>query len=353
MKLKDTAPLFYVVLLGAFLWLGWLVMKPFIPGMVWAAVLVVTFKPLQERLVRLVRGKAWIAAGIVTVLVAAFVVVPIVVAAVQVVQGGIQLYHWTETAYTEQGSDLGARERWPWLEDATERAKELIGLANFDVKAAAIGLAKNVGTAVAAKAPKVLGATVGLVFSFLVMLVMMMVFFAEGPRLAVVLASFLPVPRDDADRIVSELGLMTRSVFISVGLTALVQATLAGIALAVLGVDNAFPLGAAMFFASVLPGGTALVWIPVVIGLFATGHPWKAAILAAWCAGVVSTIDNVLRPYFARGGVKLPTAVLILGLLGGLVAFGLVGLFLGPIVLYVLKELLGVYRREVNDGQPA
>ena len=139
---------------------------------------------------------------------------------------------------------------------------------------------------------------------------------------------------------------MTRTVFISVGFTALVQAGLGTIALLVLGVPNAFTLGAAMFFVALLPGGTALIWVPVAIWLGTNGHEWKAVILVAWGAGVISTIDNVLRPYFAKDGVKLPTMMLFLGLVGGLFAFGIVGLFVGPIVLYLLRELTTAMQQE-------
>ena len=68
--------------------------------------------------------------------------------------------------------------------------------------------------------------------------------------------------------------------------------------------------------------------------------------MVAWGAGVISTIDNVLRPFFAKDGVKLPAMMLFLGMLGGLLAFGIVGLFVGPIVLYLLREITAVMRRE-------
>ncbi len=351
MTLRETAPLLYAALLAVFVWLAARVLGPFLPGITWAAVLVVVFRPLHDRVKVELGGRAWLASLLLTVLVALLVVVPIVIAAVRVTNAAIDAYQWTQTAYEQQGADLGVRERWPWVEDAITRASELVGVAHIDVQAAALDLAKRVSSFVAAKAPSVLGGAFGLAFSFIVMLFMMVSFFHHGPALAHTLASVLPIPRSDAIRILNELAIMTRSVFVSVSLTALIQAALTVLGFLVLGVGNAFTLGAVVFFVSVLPGGPGVVWLPVAIYLAATGHPGKALLLVVWGGGVVGTIDNFLRPYFARGGVKLPTALLVLGLIGGAVAFGLVGLFLGPIVLYVLRELATVTRREVY-GEP-
>jgi len=152
---------------------------------------------------------------------------------------------------------------------------------------------------------------------------------------------------------VHQLGVMTRSVFMSVGVTAAVQAALAGLALFVLGVPYLVSLTAAMFFCAVLPAGTAVVWVPAAIWLAAIGHPWKATLLVAWGAGVVSTIDNALRPLFAGRGVTVSGGTLFLGMFGGMIAFGIVGLFLGPIVLYMAGELLAILRRDTSDAPPA
>jgi len=344
---RDVGIILFTALLAAVLWCSWLVLKPFLPGIIWASVLVVTFKPLHERLAGKLRGRTWAASTLVTLVVAAFILVPAVLAAVQVVQGVVQGYGWVQTAYNDSGANLGADERWPRLDAAFTRAKDLVGLADVDVRTAGINVVKKVGAVAAAKAPGWVGGAFELAFSFVVTLAMMFVLFTQGGALAATITSVLPLPRDDADRIMRDLGLMTRSVFISVGLTAAVQATLGTIALLVLGVPNAFTLGAAMFFVALLPGGTALVWIPVSIWLAANGHEWKAVILAVWGAGVISTIDNVLRPLFAKEGVKLPAMMLFLGLLGGLIAFGIVGLFVGPIILYLLREITAVMRREV------
>lgn len=347
MNRDPSVRLLFVILLAVVFWSAIKVIAPFAGGFTWAAVLVVTFWPFHERLERLFHGRRWMASSVVTILVAAFVVVPIVVAAVQAVQGGIAAYRWVVTSYQTSGTDLGLTDKWPRLGDAVTHAKSLVGLADVDLQAASIAGVKRVGGFLATKGPALVGGAFGVAFSFIVMLVGMIVFFVDGRRFAQAVGSALPLPAADAERILRELGDMTRTVFISVGLTAATQAALGGVALAVLGVPHVFSLTAAMFFFALLPGGTAVVWVPAAIWLASTGHPWKALLLAAWGAGVVSTIDNVLRPILAGKDVKLPRVMLFLGMFGGMIAFGLVGLFLGPIVLYITSELVAILRRDV------
>jgi predicted PurR-regulated permease PerM len=340
--------LLFVLLLAVVLWSAYQVVVPFAVGFTWAAVLVVTFSPFHARLERMFRGRRWMASTVVTVLVAAFIVVPLVIAAVQAVQGGVAAYGWILTNYQASGTDFGLGDRWPWLGDAYERATNLAGFADADIKAAAISGVRSVGGVVADRGPALVGGAFGLTFSFLVMIVGMPVFFSHGRRFSQAVADALPIPEADATRILGELHDMTRTLMVSVGLTSAVQAALGGIALFALGVPYALPLTAAMFFFSLLPPvGTGIVWLPAAIWLAYAGHPWKAVILFGWGAGVVSTIDNVLRPLLAGKGVKLSGILLFLGMFGGMAAFGLMGLFLGPIALYMAGELVAILRRDL------
>jgi predicted PurR-regulated permease PerM len=289
-----------------------------------------------------------VATAAITMIMAAFVVVPIMVAAVAAVQAAMSATEWITAHYQSSGMDLGLRERWPWIADVIERAKSLLGLETIDLKATAFAGLERIGRFIAAEGPALVGGALGLVFSFVVMLVGMPLLFAHGKRLSEVLADALPVGADDARRIVDEVAVMTRSLFMSTVLTAAAQAALGGLGLLVLGVPHVVPLTAVLFFCSVLPGGTALVWAPAALWLAAIGHPWKAILMVAWGGGVVSMIDSVLRPLFAGKGVKLPVGLLVLGMLGGMLAFGLVGVFLGPIVLYMARELLAILRRDTT-----
>jgi predicted PurR-regulated permease PerM len=348
MNRDATNRILFVVLLLAVLVSAYRVVEPFLAGLTWAIVLVAAFRPFHGRLERLFGGRHRLATAAVTTVVAAFVVVPIIVAAMEVVQAAMAATEWIGAHYSSAGIDLGVRERWPWMAEAIDRAKNLLGLAAIDLNATALAGLERVGSFVASEGPALVGGAFGLIFSFLVMLVAMPVLFTSGDRLSRAVADALPVDAEDARRIMDDLTVMTRSVFMSTALTAAVQAALGGFGLLVLGVPHVAPLTAVMFFCALIPAGTALVWAPAALWLAATGHPWKAVLMVAWGGGLVSTIDNVLRPMFTGKGVTLPGGLLFLGMFGGMTAFGLVGLFLGPIVLYMAREMLAILRRDTT-----
>ena len=345
---EVTARVLFVILLVVVLVSAYRVVAPFLAGFTWAAVLVAAFRPLHDRLERALGGRARAASTIVTLLVAAFVVVPLLAAAAAAVQGATAGIQWLLTHYQDGATGFGLRERWPWIGDGLARGKALLGLANLDLPSMAMSGLQRLGSLVATRGPALVGGALGLAFSFVVMLFAMPVLFANGERLSQAFADLLPIPAADARRIPDELAVMTRSVFMSTGLTAAAQAALGGAALFVLGVPYVVPLTAGMLFCALIPAGTAIVWVPAALWLAATGPAWKAIALVAWGGGVVSTIDNVLRPLFAGKGVTLPGGLLFLGMFGGMAAFGLVGLFLGPIVLYLTRELLAILRRDTH-----
>ena len=122
--------------------------------------------------------------------------------------------------------------------------------------------------------------------------------------------------------------------------TALAQGVLASIGLAIAGVPGAVLLGAATFLLSVVPVGPPLVWGGAAFWLFQQGDPMWAVFMASWGFFVVSTVDNFIKPFIISRGAKLPFAVVFLGVLGGVLAFGVIGAFLGPALLAVGFRLM-------------
>lgn len=336
----------FLLLLVGTSYLMYLIFKPFLPGFAWALVLAVAFDPLYLRLVHRFRGRAWAAAGLLATLVAAFVVVPSVLAAVKVAQGVAQGYAWLEAQQDAGESFLANVATLPWVGVLREKIGQYIDLSQFDLGETAKSALQGAGNLLLGQTRTFVASAIGTVVTVFVALLTMTVLFHEGPRLLQFVRRILPLKSEDEDALLRELTAVTRSVFFGALATALLQGVLGGIGFAIVGLPAALTFGAAMFFCALLPGGTALVWGPGVVWLFVDGHPVKALILLVWGAAVVSTADNILRPYLVGRGVRLHTILVFFGILGGLVSFGLVGVFLGPVVITLFLFLVDVARRD-------
>jgi predicted PurR-regulated permease PerM len=192
----------------------------------------------------------------------------------------------------------------------------------------------------------VLSNTIRSLITLAVLLVTMAVLFHEGPRLLDTVRRSLPLGDKDKKEVFAQMQAVTRAVFFGVLMTALVQALLATLGFAIVGLAGAVTLGAATFFCALLPGGTALVWGPVVLWLFFSGHPVKALIVLAWGVAVVGTVD-------ISRGVRMHLLLVFFGILGGIMAFGLIGLFTGPLVITLFLFFLEVVRRDFFTGEAA
>jgi predicted PurR-regulated permease PerM len=137
------------------------------------------------------------------------------------------------------------------------------------------------------------------------------------------------------------VGAVTRAVVFGSLLTALVQGALVGVGFALVGLPSPVVFGAVAAVASLIPFiGTALVWVPAAVVLFLQGR-WVAGLfLVGWSVVVVSSSDNVVRPLFISGRAQIATLPVFLGLLGGLSAFGAIGLVVGPVVVALTLALL-------------
>jgi predicted PurR-regulated permease PerM len=143
------------------------------------------------------------------------------------------------------------------------------------------------------------------------------------------------------ENLLDYLGTVTRAVVVGTLVTAAVQGVLLGIGFAIVGLPSPVVFGVLGAVLSVVPfGGTGIVWLPGVLWLASQGHYGSAIFLAIWGVGPVSTIDHFLRPMLISGRTEIPTLAVFIGVLGGLAAFGFLGLFIGPVVIALTIALL-------------
>jgi len=300
---------------------------------------VVTSWPLMLRVQRLLWGRRSLAVLVMTLGLLTLFVLPLSLAIVTIVQNVDRLSGWVKVA-TEftvpeappawlvklplvgdaiatawvQGTSLGLRDLlprlMPYADDATRWFVSQIG---------------GVGV---------------LLFQFLLTVVIAAVMFASGEfAAALVRRTARRIGGERAVGAVDLAGGAIRGVALGVGVTALVQSLLGGIGLSVAGVPGAELLTAVMFMLCIAQIGVFPVLLPAVIWVFWTGDTTWGVVLAIWTV-VVGTMDNVLRPVLIRMGADLPLLLIFAGVIGGLLTFGLVGIFVGPVILAVAYTLL-------------
>lgn len=150
------------------------------------------------------------------------------------------------------------------------------------------------------------------------------------------------------DGYLEAMGATARAVVYGIVLTALAQGALAGIGYAVAGAESPVFLTAITTMAAMIPFGTPFVWGAVSIWLFLQGHTLAALGLTAWGVIVVSWVDNIIRPIVISSATKIPFLLVMFGVLGGLAAFGMIGLFMGPVILAVM---VAVWREWLEDAE--
>ncbi|MCL1623095.1 AI-2E family transporter [Moraxella sp. Tifton1] len=162
---------------------------------------------------------------------------------------------------------------------------------------------------------------------------------------------------DRIDDYITSVGATTQAVIYGIGLTALAQALLAGLGYAVAGTPNPILLTLLTFVAALIPFGTPFAWGAVALWLVSQGHTTEGIGLGLWGILVISWVDNLIRPIVISGATKIPFIIIFIGVLGGLTAFGFVGLFIGPVVLAiglaVWREWISQHKDEIfakKDG---
>jgi predicted PurR-regulated permease PerM len=196
--------------------------------------------------------------------------------------------------------------------------------------------------------------TVNFIFMLFIMLYTMFFFFMDGKKLIDKILYYLPLEDQDERRMLDKFTSVTRATLKGTAVIGILQGGLAGAAFAVVGIDSAVFWGTIMAVLSFIPGiGTALVWGPAAIILAATGHAAKAIGLGVFCAAVVGSVDNLLRPILVGRDTQMHELMILFGTLGGIIMFGVVGIIIGPIVaaLFVtVWEIYGVAFKDILPG---
>jgi predicted PurR-regulated permease PerM len=325
-------------LLGLSLW----ILRPFIVSLLWAGILAYVTWPLYG-FVRHHTRRPRLAAGLFTLATALLVGVPVAWILVALAGEASHLIA-VARAWVEAGAPFPG-----WLMDRPWIAEPLARLrAESIVEPKAIAeYATRYAAQVSTQLLNVAGGLASNAFKFALTVTTLFFFYLDGERIADHLARLMRIVFPQSrHEMLPYVGSVVRAVVFGLLGTALVQGAIAGVGLALFGVPSPVALGALTSVGSFLPGGPVLIWGGAALWLFASGHLGAAIGMALWGALLVSSIDNVLRPLLISGGeTRIPFLLVFFGVLGGLMSFGMLGLFLGPVVLAVAFALVVEFAR--------
>jgi len=341
--MNETRPqlyfLLFLIVLSVFL--AFSILRPFLVVLVLAVIFATVLNPIYARLLVRVRGRAGIASLLTILVLAVFVVTPLVILSIQILQEAQGLYL---TLSADTGRDLVAN---ILNKISTSLGAYIPGLDSFSadldlyVKQTLSFLLSHLGG--------IFSSLASFVASSILFLISLYYLLRDGQRLRDAVVSISPLSDSDDNIVIDKLALAVNSVIRGRLLIALIQGVLCALGFLVLGVPNPFLWGSLATVSAVIPGiGTALVLVPAVLYLFAVGDSAQGLGLLIWGLVVVGLVDNLLGPKLLGAGIKLHPLIILLSVLGGLAYFGPVGFLLGPLCMSLLFALLDIYFSQVK-----
>ncbi len=319
--------------------MAFFVFLPFLKLLIFAAILAVVLQPIYRRVLSFFKGREGLAAFVVILIAAAFVIIPLIFLSIQIVQESTDLYH---NIMSGQGGYLKT------LIAAVEKLiQHYLPHFSIDLKIYAEEflnwIVDNFGSFISGTAQVLL--------DIFLIIIALFFFLRDGNKFREAFISLCPLD-DVYDReIIDRVAVTVNSAMKGTFFIAFIQGFFVGLGLMIFGIPSPVLWGCLAAVCSLIPGvGTALVIAPAVVYLVITGQMGFAVGLAAWGILVVGLSDNFLIPYFYKKGTEIHSLFILFSVLGGLVSFGPVGFLLGPIILSLFFSLSRVYRSFVLSG---
>ncbi len=342
---RHTLAVFFI---AALCFASFWILRPFLPAAIWATMTVVATWPVLLRLEARLGGRRGRAVAVLTVCFLLLLVVPLFFGSLALIDNASRVTEWLLSL---QSTGLPPAPEWlarlplvgtkmseAWNQLATAGSEKLLAFA-----------APHLGRFFQWFAAEVGGVGM-LILQFLLTVIIAAVLYATGETAAQgVLLFGRRLAGTQGEQIIILAAKAVRGIALGVIVTALVQTLLAGVGLTVAGIPAAGVLTAIILVLCIAQLGPTLIMLPATIWLFWSGQTGWGVVFLVWSVAV-GAIDNFLRPVLIKKGVDLPFLLILSGVVGGLLAFGIVGIFVGPVVLAVTYTLL---QQWVLEGQPS
>ncbi|QJT08520.1 AI-2E family transporter [Oceanidesulfovibrio marinus] len=354
---RGTRPFLLVILVFA-LYLAFTILRPFLSTIIFATILAALSQSVHTWLLRKLNGRKNVAALATVVLLSLVIILPLFLVGTAMVSQGLDfastMRTWIDSGDVDKLLDRSIIDRaLGWVDIHVS----FLDLRSIDFQSGLLSLTQRISEQFLKQGYEVVGNFASLVVRFMIMIFVAFYLVRDGESIVKAIKHLSPLREDQEDRIFTKIRAVARSVLMGSLVTALLQGIAAGIGLVFVGVPAVF-WGTMIAFSSLIPVvGTALIWVPITIYLLLIGHLQSALFFAIWCAVVVGSIDNFIRPYLMRGEGGLSPFYIFLAIIGGIQVFGLAGLLYGPLIIGFAMVMLLIYEEEFRaillENEPA
>ena len=332
---------FALVTLAALAYLLFQILQPFFAPIAWALFIAFLLQPLHRWLTQRLGNRAGWSAALLTLATFIMLIGPLAgLAAAFAAQAADLLRYAQEFAAQHKPSVASDLETIPFVGPAVLWLQDTLGVTLAQIQAWAVEGASTVLKSLASLGRVAVLGALGTVVGFVMMMFILFFAIRDARSMFTTLRELVPMAAGERGRLFSHLAAVTRAMVFGTGVTALVQGVLIGVGFMIVGLPSPIVFGVLAALAAIIPlAGTPVVWVPAAIVL-AADERWYAAVFMAVWGLIVASVDNVLRPILVAGRAQVGTLTVFIGVLGGISAFGPIGVILGPLVLALVIALI-------------
>jgi predicted PurR-regulated permease PerM len=354
MKKEHIFLVFILSLTFLSIYLLYQILSPFLSSIIWAILLAIISYPLFQKLQRLLKKKEFPSALIMTLLVLLIIVLPFTLLLASLASEVVDTYHRVEEmiktgqlqAYWERIKEI------PVLKWILARLGQHFDFSQMDPLPLLLKNLKQISTFIFNQTTTLLKGFSTFIVGFFFTLLSLYYLFKDGSRFFNGLKEIIPLASKERDLLIQRFKDMIYATIYGGILIAVVQGILGGLSFWVLGLPSPILWGTAMALLSFIPiGGTALIWAPAAIILLMGGAILKGLILLGVGVLVISMVDNLLRPFFISSRTNIHPLLLFFAVLGGIQAFGLIGVVAGPLVATLFLTLIEIYIQGIKPDK--
>ncbi|OGW78787.1 MAG: hypothetical protein A2Z83_00990 [Omnitrophica bacterium GWA2_52_8] len=340
--------IFFIALLVFIIYEAFLIFSPFFNAIFWSAMLAFAFYPVYDHLRKRIGTHETAAAILTTILIYLIVIPPLVIIIVNLTTQAIELYQFAAQYIREGGIEkmIDSIRSFPIIQRVETKVFEWEPLKQ-NAADWLLSASRNVGNFAAAQVGTITKNLFLVFLTLLLMFVLIFVFLKDGSKIYNFIYQIAPLQERNKKAIFRQINDTFSAVLRGQILTSLTQAAVAGLFFWFLEIPLALFFAAATFLGALIPvTGASAIWFPLVLYLIAIKSYAKAIILFIGGLLVISLIDNFMKPMLIGEKTKLPYLLLFLGILGGLKVYGLLGVFVAPVVLSLFFALIKIYQEE-------